>query len=122
MEKITVCANAKINWALNITGRRADGYHLLDMVMQSIALSDELSFESADALSLWVDGAGRAGEDNLILRAADALNRHTGGRRGARMTLVKRIPERAGLGGGSADCALALRALNALWADRKSVV
>lgn len=108
-------ANAKINWALNIVGRRADGYHLLDMVMQSIDLCDTLTVEPAEANSLWIDGAGPAGEDNLVLRAAEALNRHAGVRRGARMTLTKRIPARAGLGGGSADCALALRVLNALW-------
>lgn len=56
-----------------------------------------------------------AGEENLVLRAAMALNRHAGTRRGARMALSKRIPARAGLGGGSADCATALRALNGLW-------
>ena len=107
-------AYAKINWGLNITGRRADGYHLLDMVMQSVALCDELSLEPADALTLTVNGVP-AGEENLILRAALALNRRVGRSFGARMSLVKRIPERAGMGGGSADCALALRALNALW-------
>jgi len=109
-------ANAKINWALNITGRREDGYHLLDMVMQTIDLCDTISFEPADDISLWVEGVGRAGEDNLIVRAANALNRFAGRQNGMRMTLIKRIPERAGLGGGSADCALALKALNELWA------
>lgn len=107
-------AFAKINWALNITGRRADGYHLLDMLMQSIGLHDTLEIEPAEALSLTVDGAP-AGEENLVLRAAMALNRRAGTRRGARMALTKRIPARAGLGGGSADCAAALRALNGLW-------
>ena len=53
-------ANAKINWALNIVGRRADGYHLLDMVMQSIDLCDTLTVEPAEANSLWIDGAGPA--------------------------------------------------------------
>lgn len=105
---------AKINWALNITGRRADGYHLLDMLMQTIELHDTLEIESAPGLSLTVDGAP-AGEENLALRAAVALNRHAGVRRGARLALTKRIPARAGLGGGSADCATVLRALNALW-------
>lgn len=113
-EKRAYRANAKINWALNIVGRRADGYHLLDMVMQTIDLCDDLTVEPAGALSLTVDGAA-AGEDNLVLRAARALNRYSGTCNGARMALIKRIPARAGLGGGSADCALALRALNELW-------
>ena len=112
---ITLYANAKINWALNITGRRADGYHLLDMVMQTIDLCDELCFEPAGSLSLWEDGRESAGEDNLVIRAARALNRYAGTDFGARVTLKKRIPARAGLGGGSADCALALSALNELW-------
>lgn len=107
-------AHAKINWALNITGRREDGYHLLDMLMQAIALHDTLEIEPADGVSLTVDGVP-AGEENLVLRAAVALNRHAGTHNGARMALTKRIPARAGLGGGSADCATALRALNDLW-------
>lgn len=112
-------AYAKINWALNITGRRPDGYHLLDMLMQSIDLCDDLAIEPADALSLTVNGAP-AGEDNLVLKAANALNRCVGMRRGARMALAKRVPARAGLGGGSADCATALRALNGFWDLRLS--
>ena len=107
-------ALAKINWSLNITGRRSDGYHLLDMLMQTIGLHDTLEIEPAGGLRLTVDGAP-AGEENLALRAAMALNRHAGTRRGARLALSKRIPARAGLGGGSADCATVLRALNALW-------
>lgn len=107
-------AHAKINWALNITGRRADGYHLLDMLMQAIALHDTLEIEPAEGLSLTVNGAP-AGEENLVLRAAKALNRRAGTRHGARLALSKRIPTRAGLGGGSADCATALRALNSFW-------
>ncbi len=110
----TIQAHAKINWALNITGRRADGYHLLDMLMQTIDLADDLTVEPADGLTLTVDGAP-AGEENLVLRAAMSLNRHAGTHCGASMALTKRIPARAGLGGGSADCAAALIALNGLW-------
>ena len=100
----TCHAYAKINWALNIVGRRPDGYHLLDMLMQTIDLSDALHIEPAEDLSLTANGVP-AGEDNLILKAARALNRYTGVDHGARMALEKRIPARAGLGGGSADCA-----------------
>lgn len=112
--RYTFHAHAKINWALNVVGRRADGYHLLDMLMQTIDLHDTLEIEPADALSLTVDGEPE-GEENLVLRAAMALNRRVGVSRGARIALTKRIPSRAGLGGGSADCAATLRALNRLW-------
>ena len=112
---IEVEAHAKINWALWITRRRPDGYHELDMLMQRLALSDHLTFEDADGLTLTVDGRPSEDEENLVLRAARALREATGARRGAHISLVKRIPARAGLGGGSADCAAALKALNALW-------
>ena len=107
-------AHAKINWSLNITGRRENGYHELDMLMQSIELCDDMTFADADSLTLTVDGAP-ADDSNLVLKAARALNRLTGQNNGAAMTLQKRIPARAGLGGGSADCALTLKALNRLW-------
>lgn len=110
-------AYAKINWALNITGIRADGYHLLDMVMQRIGLHDDMTLEPAGEIHLTVNGAVPEDmERNLVTRAARALNDHAGTDHGARIALVKRIPARAGLGGGSADCAVTLRALNALWA------
>lgn len=115
---MVIQARAKINWALNIRSRRADGYHEMDMLMQRIALCDELTLEADDRLSLKVlDGRAPlpASDNNLVLRAARALNAREGVSRGARMRLVKRIPERAGLGGGSADCAAALMALNRLW-------
>ena len=114
---LKVHANAKINWALAITGRRDDGYHEMDMLMQSISLHDTLTFEESDALFLSVNGGAPVWDDkNLICRAADLLRQETGCRRGAAIALKKRIPARAGLGGGSADGAAALRALNRLWA------
>ena len=112
--QIKANAHAKINWALDIVGRRANGYHELDMVMQRIDLCDVMTFENADAVTLTVDGAP-AGDENLVVRAARALGAHAGTAHGAAMTLEKHIPARAGLGGGSADCALTLRALNRLW-------
>ncbi|MBQ8137135.1 MAG: 4-(cytidine 5'-diphospho)-2-C-methyl-D-erythritol kinase [Clostridia bacterium] len=110
---------AKINWTLQICGKRADGYHTLDSIMQHISLYDTLNIEPAAALSLTVisdDGAVPTDEKNLVLRAAEALRR--GGDQGASITLTKRIPTGAGLGGGSADAAAALLALNALWGLR----
>ena len=114
--KLTLHAHAKINWSLSICGERPDGYHSLDMLMQSIELCDVLSFESARFLTLTVDGQMLpTGNRNLVIRAASALNEALGQHNGARITLKKSIPTRAGLGGGSADCAATLIALNRLW-------
>ena len=109
-------ANAKINWALEVTGRREDGYQLLDMLMQPISHCDELYAEEADKISLTIEGDPIApGPENLVWRAAAALQQKCGITKGARMVLKKRIPSQAGLGGGSADCAAALRLLRRLW-------
>ena len=102
-------AFAKINWALNIIGTRPDGYHEMDMLMQSISLCDTIDIHPADMLSF-------DGDDyNLVPRAARALAAATNCRKGARIALQKRIPARAGLGGGSADAAATLIALNDMW-------
>ena len=110
-------ARAKINWTLNVVGKRPDGYHLLDMLMQPLALHDTLIIEPSDVFSLRVHGADSlsAGDDNLILRAAKALQKAANVSQEAEITLFKRIPMGAGLGGGSADAAAALKGLNALW-------
>ena len=110
-------AFAKINWSLDITGVRPDGYHLMDMLMQPISLPDEISLKPAEGLRLTTGGYPpvRPDENNLILRAARALQAHTGCRLGAEMHLHKRIPVGAGLGGGSADAAAVLVGLNRLW-------
>jgi len=113
---MTVKAHAKINWALNILGIRPNGYHELDMLMQSIELSDDIAIREADGLSLSVDGGPyELDERNLVIRAARALNACTGKQNGAQIDLVKHIPARAGMGGGSADCAAVLIALNRMW-------
>ena len=113
---ITAKAHAKINWSLNIVAAREDGYHELDMLMQTLELADELTFTPAKWLSLTVDGRQLpVGGRNLVIRAGNALNEYIGKRWGARIALKKRIPIRAGLGGGSADCAATLLALNRLW-------
>lgn len=110
-------AYAKINWHLAVQGRRADGYHELDMVMQRVDLFDLLDIEPAEDLYLSMGGdvSLQADESNLVLRAARALQCASGFAFGARMTLHKSIPLGAGLGGGSADAAAALRALNNIW-------
>ena len=115
---LTATAHAKINWSLNILGVLSNGYHDLDMLMQPISLSDALTFAPADALTLTVNGAPGDAND-LILKAARALREIAqtaeSAPRGARISLNKRIPARAGLGGGSADCAETLKALNQMW-------
>jgi len=110
-------ARGKINWSLDIVGQREDGYHLLDSVMQPIALCDYLYLKNDDELSLEIGGTEglQADETNLVMKAANALRRHAGVTAGAKMYLEKRIPMGAGLGGGSADAAAALRGLCNLW-------
>ncbi len=110
-------ARAKINWTLDIVGKRPDGYHLLDSIMQPLMLCDTLRLEPSHDLTLSITGTNAlsAGADNLVLRAAEALRQAAGIKKGAQITLTKRIPMGAGLGGGSADAAAALRGLCQLW-------
>ena len=98
---------AKINWALRITGRRADGFHDLETVFQTISLHDELTFMLADSLSLTCDDPGiPVDETNLVMRAARAM-----GSPPVAIRLRKRIPAGGGLGGGSSNAATTLREL-----------
>ena len=111
-------AHAKINWTLDILGQREDGYHLLSMVMQPISLCDILEVETADSLSLTVEGGASdvpADERNIVLKAALLLCETCGITNGSSLRLVKRIPSQAGLGGGSSDAAAALIGLNRFW-------
>ena len=118
----TIQAHAKINWSLDILGTRPNGYHELDMLMQRIELADEMTFENARWTRLTIDGQMLpVGNRNLVIRAANALNEYMGTHKGAKIRLKKHIPVRAGLGGGSADCAAALIALNRLWKFRLPV-
>lgn len=112
-------APAKINLALHLRRRRDDGYHDLESVFAFTEFGDRLSAEPAPALRLTLSGptaaAADVGDDNLVLRAARALASAAGIRAGALLHLEKHIPVAAGLGGGSADAAAALRLLNRLW-------
>jgi len=113
-------AHAKVNWALSVLSRHEDGYHALDMVMQSVALGDTLEIEPADTLSLRLSGGHfvPGNEKNLALKAASLLKEAYGVSQGAQIRLKKRIPVGAGLGGGSADAAAALLGLSRLWGLR----
>ena len=97
---MTVHAPAKVNMALDITGKRVDGYHLMRMVNFTCDVADTLTFEAADDLTLSCnDPAVPVGDGNLILKAADALKSVTGFNGGAGISAIQRITMRAGLPG-----------------------
>jgi len=112
-------AFAKVNLALHVRRRRSDGYHELETLFAFTDFGDTLKVVAGDGLSLAVDGAFAAAagdsEDNLVVRAARALAAAASIEADAALTLHKAIPVAAGLGGGSADAAAALRLLNAFW-------
>lgn len=120
MTVLRLPAPAKLNRFLHITGRRADGYHLLQTVFQIIDQMDWLSFEANDSLELISDLPFPA-QDNLIIRAARLLQTTTGCTKGAKITLEKNLPMGGGLGGGSSDAATTLLALNHLWQTNLSI-
>jgi 4-diphosphocytidyl-2-C-methyl-D-erythritol kinase len=106
---LTTVAPAKINWTLEVLGRRGDGYHEVRTLMQAIDLHDELSFKrNADSRNA-VTGSGVAPSDDLIVKVLDAAS--TLGVEGGAVTVKKRIPPASGLGGGSSDAAATLRLL-----------
>ncbi len=110
-------ARAKINWTLDILGQREDGYHLMDMLMQSVSLADTITLTPAAQVNITTGGYPKlpANERNLAYRAAIALQKATGCTKGAAIHVEKRIPVGAGMGGGSADAAGVLAGLNRLW-------
>ncbi len=117
---VTAFAPAKVNLYLHVTGRRDDGYHLLDSLVAFADIGDRLTAEPAASLSLTVDGPEAAdlaavGDDNLVLRAARLLADRAGITAGAALHLDKHLPVAAGIGGGSSDAAAALLALKRLW-------
>ena len=106
-------AYAKINLSLDVTARRADGYHDLKSVMQRVSLCDVLTFTRREnGFSMASDGTLPCDERNLVFRAAKAYFAAAGHEFGVHVDLEKHIPMQAGLGGGSADAAATLCALN----------
>ena len=117
--RLVLSAAAKINLALEVLGKRDDGYHEVATVMQAVDLCDRLVIEDAEGLELRVSAPDIPSDgSNLAARAARALQEAAGLERGARITLAKRIPAAAGLGGGSADAAATLVGLSRLWGLR----
>jgi 4-diphosphocytidyl-2-C-methyl-D-erythritol kinase len=110
-------APAKLNLMLHVVGRRADGYHELQTVFQLIDLHDSLEITAReDGRIVRVAGAAEVPEaQDLVVRAAVALQQATGARLGADISVRKRIPMGGGLGGGSSDAATTLVALNKIW-------
>jgi 4-diphosphocytidyl-2-C-methyl-D-erythritol kinase len=108
---------AKINWTLEVLGKRPDGYHELRTLLQTVSVADELDFElieqgtelRCEHPQLPLD------ETNLICRAAQLLREATGCQQGVRVTIRKHLPLAAGLGGGSSNAAVTLLALQRLW-------
>ena len=115
--QVTVHAPAKINLTLDVVGRREDGYHLLESIFQAVDRRDTLTaYPQSQGITLTVAGGEPCPmEKNTAYKAAAVFFRHTGIDGGVAMTLEKRIPMQAGMGGGSADGAAALLALNALY-------
>ena len=129
IRSLIVLAPAKLNLFLRVLRRRDDGFHDLETVMTSINIYDTLQFEEIESDSIdlkvimspsrnahWIAPEQiTAGPKNLVIRAAELLRDYAGVQRGARITLIKRIPSAAGMGGGSSDAAATLGGLSRLW-------
>jgi 4-diphosphocytidyl-2-C-methyl-D-erythritol kinase len=117
-QSLSLPSFAKINWSLQILGKRPDGYHEVSTLLQTISLHDDLHFEATTdgAISLSCDEPGiPTNDENLIVRAAYTLKHRYKIVQGARTRLKKRIPAKAGLGGASSNAAVSLLALAHLW-------
>ncbi|HEY0346967.1 MAG TPA: 4-(cytidine 5'-diphospho)-2-C-methyl-D-erythritol kinase [Pyrinomonadaceae bacterium] len=115
---ISLPAFAKINLTLRVLEKRADGYHDLDTIFQTVSLHDTIEMsliDQPDVILSCNDRSLSVGEDNLVIRAARTLQDGRTSSKGARIRLKKRIPVQAGLGGGSSDAAVTLIGLARLW-------
>jgi 4-diphosphocytidyl-2-C-methyl-D-erythritol kinase len=125
MSRISLRAPAKINLFLHILSRQSDGYHRIFSLMQMVGLYDRIDFRKIPArkeIKLQVKGLPvSSGEDNLIVQAARTFLKQYDVPGGVEITLSKRIPVSAGLGGGSSDAAATLRALSLLWGIHPSI-
>ena len=115
MRKVMEAAYAKVNLTLAVTGRRADGYHTIESLFQSVNLCDKLTLEQRER-GFWLnETAGIPAEENIITRADRLLRREFPNLGGVAVTLEKNIPTQAGLGGGSTDAAAYLRGMDRLY-------
>lgn len=116
--QLAIPAFAKINWSLQVVGKRDDGYHEIDTVLQAISLHDTITVTTTGDADIHLSCDDRsipADENNLVWRAASAFRKHHGISKGVKIRLIKRVPSEAGLGGGSSDAAATLLALSHLW-------
>ena len=115
-EPFTLPSFAKVNLVLRVIGKRADGFHELFTVFQSVSLADQLTFSASDNLDFTSSGlAIPTDAANIVVRAASSLKERVGVSLGAKIHLDKRIPSPGGLGGGSSNAATALLGLSRLW-------
>lgn len=114
---LKVCAPAKLNLFLHIVGRTPNGYHALQSIFQLIDFHDELEFSelTTSAIEFTCSDTALETQDNLVIKAASALQQSTQTNKGARIHLTKTLPMGGGIGGGSSDAATTLLALNQLW-------
>ncbi len=108
-------ANAKINLTLDVTGKREDGYHLIDSVFQSVSLYDEISVEKSDNIIVRCSDKTICDESNIAYKAAKKFFEYAGISGGAEITIEKHIPLASGMGGGSADAAAVIVALDKIY-------
>ena len=121
-KSVTVLAPAKLNLSLDVVGTLPNGYHALDMVMQSIDLFEKLTLTRSEGLTLTLPGSFVPVNDkNTAIKAALAFFQYTGLLAGVDITIQKRVPVRAGMAGGSADAAGVLVGLNALYGAKLSM-
>ncbi len=121
MTRLAIPSFAKINWILKILGKRRDCYHQISTIYQTIDLKEEVVFETTRSRTIQLEIKGRPvarGKENLLYRTAELLRNSCGEQSGVRISLNKRIPVGAGLGGGAGNAAMALLALNQLWQCR----
>lgn len=116
MKEIRQKANAKLNFTLDIVGKRDDGYHIMDMVMQAVDLYDDILIKTNKGpISLTCEGINLDSESNIAYKAAKAFFEETRINGGCEIEIKKRIPVGAGMGGGSADGAAVIDGLNRLY-------
>ncbi len=115
MGVLSLSAQAKVNLFLAVCDRMPSGYHQIQTVLQSVSLADELIISPASDITFTCDDQSLSQETNLVVRAAHALRERCAPGQGAALSLKKKIPVGAGLGGGSADAAAALVGLADFW-------
>lgn len=120
MKSISVIANAKINLILSINGKREDGYHLIDTVMQSVSLGDKIKIRPSKKIQIKCNIKELENSENIAFKATELFFKESGISGGAVIKITKRIPLAAGIGGGSADAAAVLLALNKLYSAKIS--